>query len=70
MASIRNSDRNIYLSESIASSFRTVTYASPGSGHWLVRTTPSVVPEPSTFSMLAFGCIAMAGYNRLRRRRK
>jgi len=61
---------NIYLSESIASSFRTVTYASPGSGHWLVRTTPSVVPEPSTFSMLAFGCIAMAGYNRLRRRRK
>jgi len=40
-------------------------------GHWLVRTSPSeVVPEPSTFSMLAFGCIAMAGYTRLRRRRK
>jgi hypothetical protein len=30
----------------------------------------NVIPEPSTFSMLAFGCIAMAGYTRLRRRRK
>jgi hypothetical protein len=41
-------------------------------GHWLVRTSPSegVVPEPSTFSMLAFCGIAMAGYSRLRRRRK
>ncbi len=40
-------------------------------GHWIVRTSPSVVvPEPSTFSMLAFGCIAIAGYTRLRRRRK
>ena len=28
------------------------------------------VPEPSTFSMLAFCGIAMAGYSRLRRRRK
>ena len=41
-------------------------------GHWIVQTSPSqdIVPEPSTFSMLAFGCIAMAGYTRLRRRRK
>jgi hypothetical protein len=42
-------------------------------GHWLVQTTPNdenIIPEPSTFSMLAFGCIAMAGYTRLRRRRK
>jgi len=37
-------------------------------GHWLVR--PHVIPEPSTFSMLAFCGIAMAGYSRLRRRRK
>jgi len=41
-------------------------------GHWLVQTTPSgnIIPEPSTFSMLAFCGIAMAGYTRLRRRRK
>ena len=41
-------------------------------GHWLVRTSPAelVVPEPSTFSMLAFCGLAMAGYSRLRRRRK
>ena len=38
-------------------------------GHWLVRTSPAV-PEPSTFSMLAFCGLAMAGYSRLRRRRK
>jgi hypothetical protein len=37
-------------------------------GTWLVR--PHVIPEPSTFSMLAFCGIAMAGYSRLRRRRK
>jgi hypothetical protein len=35
-------------------------------GFWLVRP----IPEPSTFSMLAFCGIAMAGYSRLRRRRK
>jgi hypothetical protein len=40
----------------------------PYLGHWLVRT--HVIPEPSTFSMLAFCGIAMAGYSRLRRRRK
>lgn len=37
-------------------------------GTWVYR--PGVVPEPSTFSMLAFSGIAMAGYSRLRRRRK
>ena len=37
-------------------------------GTWVYR--PAVVPEPSTFSMLAFCGIAMAGYSRLRRRRK
>ena len=44
-----------------------------GVGHWLVQTTPSqdnIIPEPSTFSMLAFCGLAMAGYTRLRRRRK
>jgi sialate O-acetylesterase len=35
---------------------------------WVGNAT--VVPEPSTFSMLAFCGIAMAGYSRLRRRRK
>jgi hypothetical protein len=30
----------------------------------------NVIPEPSTFSMLAFCGLAMAGYSRLRRRRK
>jgi hypothetical protein len=46
-------------------------YSEIDQGHWIVRTSPSVVvPEPSTFSMLAFGCIAIAGYTRLRRRRK
>jgi hypothetical protein len=40
-------------------------------GTWIYRTgAASVVPEPSTFSMLAFCGIAMAGYTRLRRRRK
>jgi hypothetical protein len=42
--------------------------APTGVGTWLVR--PHVIPEPSTFSMLAFCGIAMAGYIRLRRRRK
>jgi hypothetical protein len=35
-----------------------------------VRLTSVAIPEPSTFSMLAFCGIAMAGYSRLRRRRK
>jgi hypothetical protein len=41
-------------------------------GTWLYRpgAAPLAVPEPSTFSMLAFCGIAMAGYSRLRRRRK
>ena len=39
-------------------------------GSFTVIESSGEVPEPSTFSMLAFGCIAMAGYTRLRRRRK
>jgi hypothetical protein len=46
--------------------FERTIYEANAAGHWLVR----VVPEPSTFSMLAFCGIAMAGYTRLRRRRK
>ena len=42
--------------------------AHEGLGTWLVR--PHVIPEPSTFCMLAFCGIAMAGYSRHRRRRK
>ncbi len=38
-------------------------------GAWLFSATRPV-PEPSTFSMLAFCGFAMAGYTRLRRRRK
>jgi hypothetical protein len=39
-------------------------------GTWLYRPTTVVIPEPSTFTMLAFCGIAMVGYTRLRRRRK
>ncbi len=41
-------------------------------GTWIFRqgAAESVVPEPSTFTMMAFCGIAMAGYSRLRRRRK
>ena len=42
--------------------------APTGVGTWLVR--PHVIPEPSTFCMLAFCGIAMAGYSLLRQRRK
>ena len=37
-------------------------------GTWVYKA--GIVPEPSTFTMLAFSGIAMAGYSRLRRRRK
>ncbi len=39
-------------------------------GTWLYRDGSGAVPEPSTFTMLAFCGLAMAGYSRLRRRRK
>jgi hypothetical protein len=47
----------------------TLWAASTGSGS-IVFQSAAAVPEPSTFSMLAFCGIAMAGYTRLRRRRK
>ena len=46
------------------------TFVALTDARYLAFTPLPFVPEPSTFCMLAFCGIAMAGYSRLRRRRK